>query len=93
MSDLEHVDVVVGFKKQDVGIFEALLCVFVIAAQVCADAGLFLSLIDSVADRVRGIMGDMHGVDFEISHRDGFVGFYTDKSVRIDVLKFWHLSH
>ena len=46
----------IGFKEQDVGILEALLGVFGVAAQVCADAGLFLSLIDAVADRIRSIM-------------------------------------
>ena len=47
----------VGFKEQDIGILEALLCVVGITAEVCADAGLFLPLIDAVSDRVGGIVG------------------------------------
>ena len=82
----------VGFKEQDIGILEALLCVVGITAEVCADAGLFLPLIDAVSDRVGGIVGNVHRIDLQISDGDRLVGTDADESAGIDVLKLWHFS-
>ena len=90
MSDLQHVDIVVGFQKKDIRVLQAGLRIVRVAAQVCADTGFLAAFVYPVAHRLRRVVGDRHGVDLEITHTDRLIGADTDKPVRINVPVFRH---
>ena len=89
-ADLQHVDVMIRFKEQNVRIFQAFHRIVRIASQIRADAGLFPAVADSVTHGFCRIMGDAHGIDLHVPDRDLLIGSHRDKSLRVNLLKLWH---
>ena len=73
-ADLEHVEIVIGFEDEAVGLAEVDSHMIGHVAEVGADGDFGAVGAKGEADRVGGVMRDSEGVDFDIANGEGLAG-------------------
>lgn len=74
-ADLEHVEVVIGFEDEAIGVAEMDANVIGHEAEVGADGDLVAVGAESEADGVDGIVGNAEGVDVNVADGEGLATF------------------
>jgi len=74
-ADLEHVEIVIGFEDEAVGVAKMDADVIGHEAEIGADGDLVTVGAEGEADGVDGVVGNAEGVDVNVTDGEGLAGF------------------